>query len=167
MLGRFTGQQDNVSQGSCTTAKRTIVGTSLSSELYILANQLVRIAEQHRWSRDFTRPSLFRALREVMACFPVYRTYIRPGSDKVSDEDRGGSTRRFGRPNGVNPAMSPSFFDFIASVLLLEDPKDCPTPRRRTNAAVRAEISAGHRPGDGQRHGRHGVLSLLPAGLAR
>ena len=27
----------------------------------------------------------------------------------------------------LNPAMSPSFFDFIASVLLLENPPACPT----------------------------------------
>ncbi len=104
-------------------SKRTILGSSLSSELYVLSNQLVRIAEQHRWSRDFTRPSLYRALRDVVAGFQVYRTYIRPGDDQVRDEDRRRIREavRFARRR--NPAMSPSFFEFIESVLLLKDPE--------------------------------------------
>ncbi len=42
----------------------------------MLAAQLYRIAQQHRASRDFTRPTLQRALREVIACMTVYRTYV-------------------------------------------------------------------------------------------
>ncbi len=103
-------------------AKQLILGTSLSSEFYGLANQLDRIAQQHRWSRDFTRPSLYRALREVVSCFPVYRTYIRPDSDSVSDVDRRRIREAARLAKRRNPAMSPTFFDFIASILLLEDP---------------------------------------------
>jgi (1->4)-alpha-D-glucan 1-alpha-D-glucosylmutase len=103
-------------------AKHAILSTSLSSELYVLSDQLVRIAEQHRWSRDFTRASLFRSLREVVACFPVYRTYIRPGSDEVTAEDRKRIRETVRVAKRRNPAVSPSYFDFIASVLLLDDP---------------------------------------------
>ena len=102
--------------------KRTILSTSLSAELYTLSHQLDRISEQHRWSRDFTRLSLFRALREVVACFPVYRTYIRPNCDEVREEDRRRILAAVRVAKRRNPAMSASFFDFIASVLLLEDP---------------------------------------------
>jgi (1->4)-alpha-D-glucan 1-alpha-D-glucosylmutase len=119
--GRFTDQQDNF-PAILRDSKRTILGTSLSSELYVLSNQLVRIAEQDRASRDFTRPSLFRALRDVMVCFPVYRTYIRPGSDEVSDVDRRRIREAVRAAKRVNPATSPTFFDFLASVLLREDP---------------------------------------------
>ncbi len=63
-------------------SKQTILNVSMSSELHVLSRQLDRISEQHRYSRDFTRSSLRRALREVIACFPVYRTYIRPGARK-------------------------------------------------------------------------------------
>lgn len=118
---KFTGQNEpfeRVLYG----AKRTILSSSLSSELYVLSSRLVRIAEQHRWSRDFTRASLFRALREVVACFPVYRTYTRPGSAGVSEEDRKRIRAAVRLAKRWNPAMSPSFFDFIASVLLLEAP---------------------------------------------
>jgi len=102
-------------------SKRTILATSLSSELYMLSQHLDHISEQHRWSRDFTRLSLYRALREVVACFPVYRTYIRPDSVEVREEDRRRIQAAVRTAKRRNPAMSPTFFDFIASVLLLEE----------------------------------------------
>ena len=58
-------------------AKKLILRTAMSSELYVLARHLDRLSEQHRWSRDFTQSSLHLALGEVIACFPVYRTYVR------------------------------------------------------------------------------------------
>jgi (1->4)-alpha-D-glucan 1-alpha-D-glucosylmutase len=118
---RFTGLTDTFAQ-ILYESKRAILATSLSSELYTLSHRLDRISEQHRWSRDFTRLSLSRALREVVACFPVYRTYVRPGSDLVRDEDRRRVLAAVRSAKRRNPAMSPTFFDFIASVLLLEDP---------------------------------------------
>ena len=104
-------------------SKRTILSASLSAELYMLSHQLDRISEQHRWSRDFTRLSLYRALREVVVCFPVYRTYIRPNSEEVRDEDRRRILAAVRVARRRNPTMSAAFFDFIASVLLLEDPE--------------------------------------------
>lgn len=103
-------------------AKRLILNVSMSSELHVLAGQLDRISEQHRFTRDFTRTSLRRALREVISCFPVYRTYIRPESNSVSEEDRRRVVMAIRTAKRRNPALSPSFFDFIGSVLLLEDP---------------------------------------------
>jgi (1->4)-alpha-D-glucan 1-alpha-D-glucosylmutase len=103
-------------------SKRTILSASLSAELYTLSHQLDRISEQHRWSRDFTRLSLHRALREVVACFPIYRTYTRPGSHEVREEDRRRIMAAVRAAKRRNQAMSAAFFDFIASVLVLEEP---------------------------------------------
>ncbi len=119
---RFTGNVASFAQ-VLYESKRAILTASLSAEQYMLANQLDRISEHHRWSRDFTRLSLYRALREVVAAFPVYRTYIRPASGEVSDNDRWRILTAVRIAKRRNPAMSPSFFDFIASVLLLEDPE--------------------------------------------
>lgn len=104
-------------------SKKTILNVSMSSELHVLAWQLDRISEQHRWSRDFTQTSLRRALREVIACFPVYRSYIRPGSAQVSEEDRQHIAMAIRIARRRNPEMSHTFFDFIESVLLLDDPE--------------------------------------------
>ncbi len=57
--------------------KKTLtLQVALSSELQMLAFQLDRLAQKNRWSRDFTFHSLRHALREVVAEFPVYRSYI-------------------------------------------------------------------------------------------
>ncbi len=65
-----------------------ILRRSLASELNVLANQLARIAEPTGSTRDFTLNSLRDALAEVIACFPVYRTY-------VADQRRASSDRRY------------------------------------------------------------------------
>lgn len=121
IYARFSGQTPSFAD-VLYDSKRLVLGSSMSSELYVLAGQLERIAEQHRWSRDFTRPSLYRALREMIACFPVYRTYLRPGIEEASQEDRRRILAAVRASKRRNPGLSPSFFDFIASVLLLQHP---------------------------------------------
>ena len=66
--------------------KRLIMRTALSSELSVLANLLGDIAESDRLTRDYTVNALREALVEVVACFPVYRTYVT--ADGPRDEDR-------------------------------------------------------------------------------
>jgi (1->4)-alpha-D-glucan 1-alpha-D-glucosylmutase len=103
--------------------KTLILHGTMSSELHVLARRLDRISEQHRWSRDFTLFSLQEALAEVIACFPVYRTYIRATSNTVGDEDHHYILSALRTAKRRNPAVSESIFDFIGSVLLLQDPE--------------------------------------------
>jgi (1->4)-alpha-D-glucan 1-alpha-D-glucosylmutase len=103
-------------------SKRTVLLQSMSSELQMLAAQLYRIAQQHRASRDFTRPALQRALREVIACMTVYRTYVRADSWDVSESDYRTVTTAVRMAKRRNRTLPMSVFDFIASVLLLEHP---------------------------------------------
>jgi len=56
--------------------KRDTMRTTLSSELNVLSTELLRIARADRRTRDYTHNALRRALAEVTACLPVYRTYI-------------------------------------------------------------------------------------------
>ncbi|HEX8068978.1 MAG TPA: malto-oligosyltrehalose synthase [Pyrinomonadaceae bacterium] len=104
-------------------SKKLVLQVAMSSELHVLARKLDRISEQHRWSRDFTFNSLHGALAEVIACFPVYRTYIRRRHTSVNADDRLHITTAVRAAKRRNPALSGSLFDFIASVLLLDDPK--------------------------------------------
>ncbi len=84
---RFTGWtlafEDLVSD-----AKRLILQVAMSSELNVLARRLDHISEQHRWSRDFTLESLRDGLREVLAAFPAYRTYVASDQNEVDAQDR-------------------------------------------------------------------------------
>lgn len=103
-------------------AKRLILKVSMSSELHVLGHQLDRISEGNRWTRDFTRHGLIQALREVVACFPVYRTYT--VGRRVLDRDRTYIERAVCCAKQRNPAVSGEVFDFIRSVLLHEDCDD-------------------------------------------
>jgi (1->4)-alpha-D-glucan 1-alpha-D-glucosylmutase len=94
----------------------------LSSEATVLSRRLDRISEQHRFSRDFTLASLHDALVEVIACFPVYRTYVGASTSAVSQDDRRHVETAVRRATRRNPATSASLFEFIGSVLLLEHP---------------------------------------------
>ncbi|WP_077729299.1 malto-oligosyltrehalose synthase [Methylocaldum sp. 14B] len=67
-------------------SKRLILRVALSSELTVLANRLSRIAESDRRTRDYSLNSLRDALREIIACFPVYRTYVTGRG--ISETDR-------------------------------------------------------------------------------
>jgi (1->4)-alpha-D-glucan 1-alpha-D-glucosylmutase len=97
-------------------SKELILRTALSSELFTLAHQLDRLAQKDRWSRDFTLHSLRQALREVTACFPVYRSYI--SAEGVSDLDRQHVRQAVKRARARNATLSPSYFDFISDMLL-------------------------------------------------
>ena len=103
-------------------SRRALLEVAMASELHVLARRLDRISEQHRWSRDFTLASLHAALREVIACFPVYRTYIRAGAAEVHEEGTQAILAAVHAAKRRNPEMSASVFEFIRSVLLLEDP---------------------------------------------
>jgi (1->4)-alpha-D-glucan 1-alpha-D-glucosylmutase len=118
---RFTGWTGTF-EDLVSDSKRLISQVAMSSELNVLARKLDRISEHHRWSRDFTLESLRDALREVLATFPVYRTYVRSDVQAVDPEDRRQINVAIREAKRRNPAISESVFDFIQSVLLLEHP---------------------------------------------
>ena len=78
-------------------SKTQIIVHALASDLNRLATALTRIAKRDRRTRDFTCNAIRRALVEVVACFPVYRTYAT--SDARAAEDDATST---------GPSPSPS-----------------------------------------------------------
>lgn len=118
---RFTSVHANISE-LIYACKKTILIVSMSSELYILTRMLDRISQQHRSSRDFTLESLRGALRDVIACFPVYRSYVRSFSGNIYEEDKQYLIAAITRAKRLNPAISHSIYDFIQNVLLLEYP---------------------------------------------
>lgn len=99
-------------------AKRLILRASMSSELHVLGHALDRISERNRWTRDFTLHGQIQALREVIACFPVYRTYT--VGQGVLDRDRRYVEQAVARARRRNPEMSATVFDFVRDVLLLQ-----------------------------------------------
>ena len=104
-------------------AKKLVLRVALSAELTVLSRRLDRLSERHRSSRDFTLQSLQEALAEVIACFPVYRTYVRGGDREISPDDRAHVEIAVREARRRNPTTSSSIFDFLRSLLLLETPE--------------------------------------------
>ncbi len=103
--------------------RRIVMASSLSGELTVLANALLRLARADRRTRDFTLNSLRLALAEVVACFPVYRTYV---VEKPSAQDRRFIDWAIGRARRRGRAADPSVLDFIRNVLLGNLPPGAP-----------------------------------------
>jgi (1->4)-alpha-D-glucan 1-alpha-D-glucosylmutase len=61
---------------------------------------------------------LLEAIRETIASFPVYRTYI-DARGNIADEDRRFIQTAVARAKRRNESMSAKIFDFIADILLL------------------------------------------------
>jgi (1->4)-alpha-D-glucan 1-alpha-D-glucosylmutase len=104
-------------------AKRLIMQVSMASEINQLGYHLDRMSERDRLARDFTLPSLGRAIREVVAAFAVYRTYVGDdGSDTPGPRDRGYIESAVAEAKRRNPTVNVSIFDFVRDVLLLRHP---------------------------------------------
>jgi (1->4)-alpha-D-glucan 1-alpha-D-glucosylmutase len=104
-------------------SKFHMLQSTLASELHMLAHQLDRLAQTLRWSRDFTLNGLRHSLREVIACFPVYRSYVNGG---VTERDKVDILRAISRARRRNPLLGRAVFDFIRDTLLLKDPPSGP-----------------------------------------
>src|SRR3954447_8434290 len=127
VYGKLTGRNEPFDDVLYAT-KRLIVSTAMSSELNVLAHMLNRIGEGNRKSRDFTLDSLRDVITEVVACFPVYRTYV--DEDGWRPADRAVVSRAIARARRRNPAMESSLFDFFREVVLPRDPGEEPVPPR-------------------------------------
>ncbi|WAK00332.1 malto-oligosyltrehalose synthase [Methylobacter sp. YRD-M1] len=99
-------------------AKKLVMTTALAAEWNILANRLSQIAETQSKTRDYTLNALRDALLEVIACFPVYRTYI--NSSAVRKEDAQYIEWAIAQARRRSRAADKSVFDFIQRVLLVQ-----------------------------------------------
>jgi (1->4)-alpha-D-glucan 1-alpha-D-glucosylmutase len=95
--------------------RKLIIRVALASELNVLAHQLTRIALSKRHTCDFTLNSLREALTEVVASFPVYRTYVSVSG--AAKTDLGYIRIAVDSAKSRSPAADTSVFDFIREVL--------------------------------------------------
>src|SRR6266705_601365 len=103
--------------------KLQVMKLALANDVDVLGNMVDRLSEQNRWYRDFTLEALARAVRETIACFPVYRTYLSPGRP-VSEEDRQVVERAIAAAKRRNPAIEESIFNFLRDVLVFRFPEN-------------------------------------------
>jgi (1->4)-alpha-D-glucan 1-alpha-D-glucosylmutase len=116
---RFTGLSSNVDT-LIYNSKKLIMHASLASEVNVLAHMLDEISTTDRYARDFTRSALRDVIRETIACFPVYRTYI-DERGQMTDRDRGYIIEAITKAKRRNPEKAPASFDFLRDILLLKN----------------------------------------------
>ncbi len=120
---RFSGVSDAYAN-LLYECKKLIMDGTMASELNVLAHALNRLSERDRRSRDLTLNSLRQALREVVACFPIYRTYV--NESEIREIDRDVIELAIRRARRRNPTMDPSLFAFVREWLLPESKERSP-----------------------------------------
>jgi len=98
-------------------SRKQILHETMSGDINSLGHQLNRFSERNRHFRDFTLYSLISTLKEVIASFPVYRTYV-TGTDPISARDRRYIVEAVQRAKRRAQAVTGVVFDFVQKLLL-------------------------------------------------
>src|SRR5207248_4859457 len=97
-------------------SKKQVLHETMSGDINSLGHQLNRFSERNRHFRDFTLYSLISTLKEVIACFPVYRTYVTQ-NQPITDHDRRYITQAVECAKRRAPGVTSFVFDFIQKLL--------------------------------------------------
>lgn len=116
LYNSFIGEQVNFDD-LLYHSKQLIMKTALAGELNVLANLISKIAEADRHTRDYTVNGLRTALAEIVACFPVYRSYI--SAREVVPEDRRNIEQATAAAKRRSTTADTRIFDFLRDVLTL------------------------------------------------
>jgi (1->4)-alpha-D-glucan 1-alpha-D-glucosylmutase len=126
-------------------SKLRIMDNEMASELNVLARDAGRIARQNPRSADFTRNILGRALKEIVAAFPVYRTYV-DAEAAPTDADRRDLDWAVAQARRAEPDLDPSVFDFLHRLLsadLVAQPRSGFSRQSVTRFAMRVQQYSG------------------------
>jgi len=99
--------------------KINVTQESLASDVNRLTSLFVEICECNRNQRDYTRAEMRRAIREVAACFPIYRTYVVPERNEITDLDRRVISQATDCAKAKRPDIDGGLFDFMRDVLTM------------------------------------------------
>ena len=100
--------------------KLLVLSELLASDVNRLAEVFLEVCERHRRHRDYTRFELRQAIREVVAAFPVYRTYVQAERGMVEELDRRYVDEAIATAKARRPDLPADLFDFFRGLLLLE-----------------------------------------------
>jgi len=100
--------------------KINVLQEALGSDVNRLTSLFVEICESNRNQRDFTQTEVRRAIRELAACFAIYRTYVVPDREEITDEDRAYIVQATECAKQKRQDVDAGLFDFLRDVLTME-----------------------------------------------
>jgi (1->4)-alpha-D-glucan 1-alpha-D-glucosylmutase len=121
----FTGNRETFGD-IVRDSKRGIMDNELASELNSLARDAASVARSNSRTADFTQNILHRALKEIIAAFPVYRTYIDESAAPTA-ADRRDLEWALAKARRHDNTIDASVFDFLHAMLscdLIATPKN-------------------------------------------
>ena len=104
----------------CRDKKHRVMRDLLGSDVNRLTGIFLDICKSHRDQRDYNRQDVIRALRELVACFPVYRTYVVPVREEIAAEDMKYVEEAVERAIENRAEIDADLFRFMGDVLLLK-----------------------------------------------
>ena len=113
-IGRTSDYHEQVREN-----KRRILETSLSSELNALARLLKKLASETRHGCDLTSAQLLSALTDLLAAFPVYRSYVTEETCALSEADKAVIGKAMADATVRNAPDVSAAFTFLSDTLLL------------------------------------------------
>ncbi|MBI2766730.1 MAG: malto-oligosyltrehalose synthase [Chloroflexi bacterium] len=122
-------------------AKRHVARTAFMGEINVLALQLHRLAQRQRLHRDHTLRALREAITTVLACFPVYRTYLDAGA--TGELGRSEIEAAIAQARRREQYISQDALSFLGEVLLLEGTQDAEEVERRSHFRRRFQQLSG------------------------
>lgn len=140
----FTGERRSFAE-IARLCKLHIMDNEMASELNVLARDMARLARQSPRTADFTRDLLRRAIKELIACFPVYRTYI-DSSGQLDEADRRYLNWALAQARRNETEIDPSAFNFLEQVLtgdLLQHPRSGFSRQALLRCAMRLQQYSG------------------------
>jgi (1->4)-alpha-D-glucan 1-alpha-D-glucosylmutase len=115
----FTGEPVDY-QAMVRDKKQYVLKELFGSDVNRLVTLLSQVCERQRRYRDYTRRELSTMIREVIACFPVYRTYIQAEQGKLDDSDVEYVNEAIEAARANRPDIDPELLDFLRDLLLLK-----------------------------------------------
>jgi (1->4)-alpha-D-glucan 1-alpha-D-glucosylmutase len=129
---RVTGRMDDF-DAVLQACKSRIMQVNLASEMNVLARRLHSLSMSDWRTRDFTFNAMLRAVEQVIAAFPVYRTYV--SGQGAGDDDRRFIDWAIAQAKKRAGAGDTSIFEFLHQVLSGES-----IGRRRRAGALRVAM---------------------------
>jgi (1->4)-alpha-D-glucan 1-alpha-D-glucosylmutase len=118
IYGEFTGQPTDF-HAIAHEKKINVTQEALGSDVNRLTSIFVEICEANRDRRDYTRAEVRRAIREVAACFSIYRTYVVPEREEITEEDRSYISQAVECAKEARQDIDGGLFDFLRDVLTM------------------------------------------------